>query len=138
MNITKQIQEAFDLAKKSREQHAYCPYSNFKVGAALKIKGVQELIVGVNVENVSYGGTICAERSALCSAISKFGKKEFEFLLVTADINPYVRPCGLCLQALSEFVSPNFPIYLGNSEHIVTILSLSELLPHAFSFRPVK
>ena len=97
--------EALEAAAKAREK-AYAPYSNFYVGAAL-LTIDEQIITGVNVENASYSVAICAERSALASAVSQ-GHRHFEAVFVTArgrdyDISEPVSPCGVCRQALFEF-----------------------------------
>lgn len=120
------------LALAARER-AYSPYSDFCVGAAL-LCADGEIFTGANVENSSYGGTICAERSAFCAAISA-GKREFAAIAVVgakrgeepAELCP---PCGICRQFMSEFCSPEFPVLLYGGEILET--TLGELLPAAF------
>ncbi|WOO41982.1 cytidine deaminase [Rubellicoccus peritrichatus] len=97
--------EALNAAAEARER-AYAPYSNFYVGAALLTTDGQ-IITGVNVENAAYSVAICAERSALASAVSQ-GHQQFEAVFVTArhrdyDLDDPVSPCGVCRQALFEF-----------------------------------
>jgi cytidine deaminase len=124
-------EELFRMALKVRE-NSYSPYSRFKVGAALKLKGVETPILGTNVENSSYGATICAERSAILAAIAQFGKVPFEALAVVADCEPYVVPCAACLGVIAEFCDPDFPIYCANLKGIQKVFKLKELLPSPF------
>lgn len=115
-------------------KNAYAPYSKLNVGCGLKLKGQSQAIFGVNVENASYGGTICAERSALVSMVSQFGKSEVEFIIVVSNIKGGpIPPCGLCLQFLNELVSRSCPIYLGNESTLLKMHTLEEFLPLAFS-----
>ncbi|MCK5808010.1 cytidine deaminase [bacterium] len=112
---------------------SYSPYSQFKVGAALITKS-GNIFVGTNVENGSYGATVCAERIALFSAVSA-GEREFETLIVTADMDgKAVYPCGLCLQVFSEF-APQIPVVLVNAStgKIEKETTLDTLFPHQFS-----
>ena len=105
-------------------ESAYAPYSNFKVGAALLSTG-GKIYTGANIENSSYGATVCAERVALFSAVHE-GEREFSALAVTAV------PCGICLQTLSEFCKSDMKIYCtgetGTEEY-----TLGDLLPQSFS-----
>jgi cytidine deaminase len=115
-------------------QRAYAPYSNFQVGAALLTRGGQ-IFTGCNVENVSYGLTICAERAAVFSAVSA-GQQRFELLAVVSTGGS--SPCGACRQVLVEF-SPAFPIILVDVDRPgeITETTIQELLPAAFrSFSP--
>lgn len=124
-------QDAYKVAKKARE-NSYSPYSHFAVGAALKIKGSEVIIPGCNVENASFGGTICAERAAILSAISQFGRVGFEYLVVVTDTTPASLPCAFCLGVLAEFCKPDFPIHLANLDGIERTVTLGDLLPHPF------
>jgi cytidine deaminase len=102
------MSELLDKARQAAKA-SYCPYSHFRVGAALLCKD-GTVFTGTNVENRSYGLTNCAERSAIFKAVSA-GKKEFQAMAVfTPDSAEAVPPCGACRQVLSEFVSGNFPV----------------------------
>lgn len=115
--------------------NSYSPYSHLQVAAALKLKGIPEFIGGINVENASYGATICAERAAILSARSQYGDKAlFEYMVVVSTYKgDPISPCGMCLQVISEFVSGDFPIYLGNQTEIIHPHRLKSFLPLAFS-----
>jgi len=108
--------------------NAYAPYSRFKVGAALLTKS-GEVFTGVNVENSSFGATICAERAAFAKAISE-GHREFEAIAVAAsDGEAY--PCGICRQFMYEF-GDNLKIITGEDEDHLHVMEINELLPEGF------
>jgi cytidine deaminase len=132
----KKFKISLDLRKTYREAvkvrlRAHAPYSGYRVGSALMIG--KRIFAGCNVENASYGGTICAERSALVAAKAQIqGRLKPKFIVVvTANKNP-ATPCGLCLQFMAEFCADTFPVYLANPSGIQSVLTLGELLPHAF------
>jgi len=125
------VLQAYEQAKTVRER-AHAPYSNFLVGSALKIKNDENFYLGCNVENASYGATICAERNSVLNAVAQNGKCEFEFIVLVCDTNPVSIPCGMCLQVLGEFVDSDFPIYLSNLEGIQKKVTLKDLLPVKF------
>ncbi len=114
---------------RERAQRAYAPYSNFTVGAALL--GENNVIYsGCNVENASYGLTLCAERNALFHAIAE-GCRHFKALAIAAP--KVVPPCGACLQVLAEFCEPTLPIYLiALNDDNVKQVTLGDLLPTIF------
>lgn len=107
-------------------ERAYAPYSQFAVGAAL-LSADGRVFTGCNVENLSYGLTICAERVALTSAIAA-GAREFSSIAVVADTKVPISPCGACRQVMAEFQVPR--IILANRNERLDFL-LSELLPRA-------
>ena len=111
-------------------KNAYVPYSNFSVGAALLCED-GSVYTGCNVEGASYGNAICAERTALCKAVSE-GKRRFDTLAVTANTEDFCTPCGICRQMLYEF-SPDLRVLCGSRDGSHTVHSLKELLPCAFS-----
>ncbi len=114
-------------AAKSVALNAYCVYSNFRVGAALLSKS-GKIYTGCNIENRSYGATICAERSALSQAVSN-GETSFTAIAIySPDSNEELTPCGICRQVLSEF-NQNMAVICLNSKGNYTILNLSELMP---------
>jgi|688.fasta_scaffold530239_1 cytidine deaminase len=119
-----------DAARKVREK-AWAPYSKYHVGAAvLTDSGV--IFTGCNVENASYGLTICAERVAICSAVAQ-GHRRFRAICISLTGVPV--PCGACRQFLMEF-SPELPVLLDNLDSpggtAPEVVLLSELLPRAF------
>ena len=119
--------ELIALAKKVRDS-AYAPYSKFSVGAALlAVSG--KIYTGCNMENATYGATICAERAALCSAIAA-GEREFQAIAIVADAKNIV-PCGICRQQLSEF-SPTMDVWCAEIDGTVKNYKLNDLLPNAF------
>ena len=136
--------ELIEKAKKARER-AYAPYSKFKVGAALLAKSRrsrqrrgEKVYTGANVENATFGLTVCAERVALFKAITN-GEKKFVKIAVVADKDEPITPCGACRQVLSEFASdPKDPasrdlkIVCANLEGKTKRYSLRKLLPEAF------
>lgn len=122
--------ELIDLAIKAREK-AYTPYSNFKVGAALKTKD-GKVYLGCNIENAAYSMTNCAERTAFFKAVSE-GEREFESIAVVGGLDKLVLcpPCGACREVMNEFCDKDFKIILFDGEKEV-IYTLEELLPLGF------
>lgn len=106
-------------------ERAYAPYSKFHVGAALLAAGGR-IFCGCNVENLSYGLTICAERVAIGSAIAA-GAREFLALAVVADTNEPISPCGACRQVMAEF--GDFPVRAANGAGLVFEQAVSLWLP---------
>jgi len=131
MKLTSAVENAYKAALMARA-HSHSPYSRFKVGAALQIQGKTDSVGGCNVENASYGATVCAERVALWTAVAQFGQVAPEFLVVVTAEDKATVPCALCLQALAEFCSDELPIYLGNEKAIQVEYRLKDLLPHPF------
>lgn len=131
IQVSKTINEAYEIAKKTR-LNAYAKYSNFLVGAAIGIENSNEIYGGCNVENISFGGTICAERNAILQAVAKNGKIKISYVVVCVDTNPVTVPCGMCLQVISEFCDSNMPVYLGDLEGIKKVMTFKELLPAPF------
>lgn len=114
--------------------HSYSPYSGFRVGAALQLSN-GEIVTGTNVENVSYGLTICAERAALVSAVSQFGPAIRIQAVAVANLNQAASPpCGACRQVLSEFILPEAPVAFPASDGVRT-MPFAELLPLAFDMK---
>ncbi len=127
------LEKAIDAALEVRE-NSYSPYSGFKVGAALVTKS-GKIYRGTNIENSSFGATVCAERTALFTAVAD-GEKEFDFIVVTATLKGNaVYPCGICRQVLADF-SKNLKVYLLNSDtkKIEVETTLLELIPGVFEF----
>lgn len=112
--------------------NAYAPYSKYAVSCILKTKDSEE-IPGVNVENASYGATICAERSAIVSAISMGYKKEdFHELHIMVSSGKVGMPCFLCRQVISEFFQGDAKIYCYSKEGEVIVHTVGELCPYPF------
>ena len=123
-----------DLLKKASQalKNAYAPYSRFRVGAAVVMKS-GEVYLGCNVENASYGATICAERNAIHAAVCAGEKSIKEIFLVTETDEP-VTPCGMCRQVIVEFASPSTKVTCATvSGKKKTIYTVADLLPHAFN-----
>lgn len=120
--------QLFELATEAASR-SYSPYSRFRVGAALLCDD-GSVVTAANVENRSYGLTICAERSAFVSAIAQ-GKTGFKALAISCPDAEYpVSPCGACRQFISEFVGAEFPIRFGGLSGGVVDATMGELLPH--------
>ncbi len=108
---------------------SYSPYSRFRVGAAL-LCADGTVFTGTNVENRSFGLTICAERSAIVAAVSA-GRRDFAALAISTPDSTYpVSPCGACRQVISEFVKADFPVIFGGSAGGLVETTAGELLPH--------
>jgi len=122
-------QRLLELATLARGR-AYAPYSNFAVGAALL--GVSgEVYLGCNIENSAYPAGICAERGAFAAAIAA-GERDFVRLIVVADLDRPVSPCGICRQVISE-LAPQARIMLANLDGMVEETTAQLLLPGAFT-----
>jgi len=118
----------------SARDTAYAPYSQFKVGAALLCEN-GNIYSGCNIENSSFGATLCAERSAIAKAISA-GERSFTAIAVAGSENEkssdYTLPCGICRQVLSEFCSEDFRIIAVKSQNDYKVYTLDELFPMGF------
>jgi cytidine deaminase len=110
---------------------AYVPYSKFQVGAAI-ITSNDQLYLGCNIENASYGLTNCAERTAIFKAVSE-GDTEIKAIAVVGDTEGPVSPCGACRQVIAEFATEETKIYLANLNGDVKETTISEILPGYFS-----
>jgi len=117
----------YELAKEATK-NSFAPFSQFHVGAAL-LADDGRIFTGCNVENSSYGVTICAERTALVKAVSE-GARNFTAIAIASQ-NGEAWPCGVCRQMLYEF-SPEMSVITGTDEDHLEVVSLSELLPHGF------
>lgn len=113
---------------KQAMQYAYCKYSNFKVGSAIATKD-GSIFTGCNVENSSYGATMCAERTAVFKAVSE-GNKDFVAIAIVSSNDEFTYPCGMCRQVLSEF-NLDLIIVLSQKDQL-EVTTLRQLLPHAF------
>lgn len=129
----KTLQQAIDLAVKIRD-NAHAPFSKFKVGAVVVTKN-GEIFQGVNVENSSFGATVCAERTALFNAVTN-GRKDIEAVVIVSVLNgKAVFPCGMCRQVLADF-NPEMRVILVNAEtlKIERDVPLSQIFPETFKF----
>jgi cytidine deaminase len=127
--IKKEEQQALiDLANEARRR-AYAPYSNYPVGAALRTKSGR-LYTGVNIENAAYPHTMCAERVAMFKAVSE-GETEFEVIAVVT--NNGGSPCGGCRQVMAEFGLDTLVLIADGEGNLQKVLTVSELLPEAFT-----
>jgi len=129
LQVNEQI--LMDAARKAAQQ-AYAPYSKFNVGAAL-LTADGEVITGFNIENASYGLSLCAERAALVHALCR-GHKKFSALALCAGAEKAATPCGACRQFLAEFLSPETPIFYAALPEGSPIAqtTLGALLPDSF------
>lgn len=123
--------ELLNLAIRASE-HAYAPYSCFKVGAALECENGR-VFTGCNVENGALGSTICAERVAICKAVSE-GETKFTRIAIYADSADYCMPCGTCRQVMSEF-SQDMEVLSANGAGSYVSYRLDQLLPRTFKLR---
>ncbi|HLM62508.1 MAG TPA: cytidine deaminase [Pyrinomonadaceae bacterium] len=126
--------ELIETAKQVRER-AYAPYSNFRVGAAVRTKN-GKIFSGCNIESAAYSGTVCAERVAVWKAVSE-GEKEFECIAVVADTPDLTPPCGVCRQILWEFCG-DVPVTFANLKGDVETVQMKDLLPRAFDTKFLK
>lgn len=125
------IEKAYQIALKA-QKNSYSPYSHFAVGAAIKFKGDDKIYPGCNVENASYGGTNCAERTAVFSKVAESGHSPIEYVVVIANTENPTPPCALCLQIMNEFCETDFPIYMANDKAILKKMNFKEFLPYSF------
>lgn len=128
--------QLIDIANEALK-HAYVPYSNFPVGAALLTES-DKIFTGCNVENASFGLTNCAERTAIFKAVSE-GERQFKCLVITGQTNEAISPCGACRQVIAEFCEADMPVILTNatkSEIVET--NIGTLLPGAFNQKNLK
>jgi len=115
---------------KAQSQHAYSPYSKAKIGSALETSD-GKIFAGCNIENSSYGGTVCAERVAIWKAMSENGATKIKRIYVySKDGWP---PCGLCRQVMSEFADENMEVIIGDEKGTEKIFKFKELLPLSFT-----
>lgn len=126
MNFEKLLKAAQQIKEK-----AYAPYSHFHVGAAL-LTPSGKMYTGCNVENTSYGLTICAERNAIFQMIND-GEHEISELLVIGDTDEFLPPCGACRQVIAEFAAKDTIIYMCNRNGQFKQSTVSEIIPFSFS-----
>jgi len=116
-------------AAKKASRFAYAPYSRFRVGAAVLTKS-GKIFTGCNVENASYGLTVCAERIAIFKAIAE-AERYFDAIAIYTNTKDFTLPCGACLQVLAEF-SENLRVIIINRYRKIKEYRLSELMPYPF------
>lgn len=120
----------FDAAM-GAQRHAHVPYSRFPVGAAVLTEG-GEIHAGANVENSSFGLTVCAERNAIGRAVSE-GRRQVRAVAIVANTEAPCPPCGMCRQVIAEFAAPETPIRSRTPKGDEARYTLGELLPFAFT-----
>jgi cytidine deaminase len=123
-------EQLFESARKVRER-AHAPYSRFPVGAAVLFAD-GSVVTGCNVENSSYGLSVCAERGALAAAVAQGLGKPVAVAIVVDTPSP-CPPCGMCRQVMTEFAPPSLPVRSRNLKGDEARYTLGELLPHAFT-----
>jgi cytidine deaminase len=128
---TETIQSLLTAAQDAMK-NAHAPYSEFQVGASI-LYDDGSIITGCNVENASFGGTICAERTAISTGIAN-GKSVIKALCVSNMTDTKITPCGICRQVIWEF-SQTVPVICSNKDGDYKILTIGELLPHAFDLK---
>ena len=130
-SVTKElIEKAFDMLNFS-----YSPYSNYRVGAAL-LTATGKIYTGCNIENIAFGPSNCAERTAFFKAVSE-GEKKFAAIAIVGGprgkVTDYCTPCGVCRQVMREFCQDDFKIIMAKSVSDYKNMTLKELLPESFS-----
>jgi cytidine deaminase len=129
--IPKELETLYQAAYQAR-LNSHSPYSGHKVGAAITTED-GKIFSGCNVENASYGATICAERGAIQTAISVEGQLNIVSVMVITDANPPWMPCGMCRQVLAEFSKSETAVYVANLEGEMKSLTFGELYPSSFT-----
>ncbi len=124
-------EKMFQMARQAM-QHAYVPYSRFKVGVCLRTVEDQ-LFSGCNVENVSYGLTQCAEASAIGAMVTQRGVQKIQEVCIVSSGEQVIYPCGACRQRLAEFSGPGTRFFLYGMTKKIMHLTLEDLLPHSFN-----
>ncbi|MBA2354655.1 MAG: cytidine deaminase [Luteitalea sp.] len=126
--------DALVAAARLARQHAFAPFSGFQVGAAVRLRDGR-IITGCNVENATYGLTLCAERVAVFKAVSEGARPgDFEALAVAADTTEATPPCGACRQIVWEFCR-DVPVLLASLDEVTVVTRMADLLPLPFDAR---
>lgn len=126
------IDSLLDTAKAVLE-NSHAPFSKFRVGAAILTES-GNIYKGCNVEDPSFGGTICAERSAAVASVASEGFKRFKAIAIASESEEPAPPCGICRQFLSQFTGPDVPVYLVSTKsEIIKMISFGNLMPYAFT-----
>ncbi|MDP4092647.1 MAG: cytidine deaminase [Bacillota bacterium] len=118
-----------EAAVKAKE-NSYSPYSKFRVGAAVLTEG-GSVYIGANIENASYGATVCAERSAVIRAVME-GEKKIKAIAIAGDTEEYIYPCGICRQVLAEFAGDDAEVICTRKNGEYRAIKLGDMLPDAF------
>lgn len=126
-----EIPEELKAAAKEAFNKAYAPYSNFHVGAAA-LTTLGTIVQGCNVENASYGLTVCAERNCISHAVIK-GEQSFEMIVIYTEQDKLTPPCGACRQVIAEFFEQSAPVIALNHKNEQQVWSVDQLLPDAFT-----
>lgn len=129
------MKDKYDELKKRAQDavaNAYSPYSEIKIGAAV-LGASDKIYTGANIENASFGATICAERTAMVKAISE-GEKYLKAIAITGDINDYAFPCGICRQVMSEFMKKDAIVFVSGKDREWKQFTVEDLLPNSFDF----
>jgi cytidine deaminase len=126
-----EIPEELKAAAKEAFNKAYAPYSNFHVGAAA-LTTLGTIVQGCNVENASYGLTVCAERNCISHAVIK-GEQSFEMIVIYTEQDKLTPPCGACRQVIAEFFEQSAPVIALNHKNEQQVWSVEQLLPDAFT-----
>jgi cytidine deaminase len=121
--------DALIAAARVAREHAHAPYSNFRVGAAVRARSGR-IFSGCNIENATYGLTLCAERVAIFKALSE-GERGFEAVAVVTDTDKLTPPCGACRQIIWEFCG-DAEVVLANMKNAVEIYRMAALFPQPF------
>ena len=129
MKLSKEEKRSLVSLANEARRRAYAPYSNYRVGAALRTKSGR-IYTGVNIESAAYPTTICAERVAVFKAVSE-GELEFDVIAVVTENGG--SPCGSCRQVMAEFGLKTLVLLADGREHLVKEMTVAELLPEAFT-----
>jgi len=129
--ISNEMFNALVAAAKESYQRAYAPYSKFHVGAAA-LTASDNIVKGCNVENASYGLTVCAERNCISHAVIN-GEQEFKVIIIYTEQDKLTPPCGACRQVIAEFFAQSAPVIAVNHKNQQQVWTVAELLPDAFT-----
>jgi cytidine deaminase len=131
-----QLETLFKAAVDVRK-HSYSPYSGYKIGSAVRMAD-GKVYVGANIENASYGGTVCAERTAIWKALTEGSKGPIKEIMVVSDETDPWPPCGMCRQVIAEFATPKTKVWLANTKEVVKVFSFEEIFPESFNSEHLK
>ncbi len=131
ININKKNFADLCAAAKKAYQRAYAPYSQFHVGAAA-LTASGNIVTGCNVENASYGLTLCAERNCISHAVVK-GEQKFSVIVIYTEQEKLTPPCGACRQVIAEFFEPSASVIAVNHKNKQQVWTVAQLLPDAFT-----